>query len=92
MNNCQFDPNKCSIECKKFSMCSYYNLLNKITELNTQLNFVFSILQKMTIMEEKTDLKINLLESGLVKLSNKLNDSEMIINHEEATTNETKNK
>lgn len=74
---CNFDPNKCSIDCKKYSICSYYSIQNQVSNIQSQLNFIYDTITKILKSNETADLKINLLESAVSRFINE-HDSETI--------------
>ena len=67
MGKCDFDANKCSIECKKYPICSYYSIQNQISEIQKQLNFLYKIIPEILNSNEEVSKKIELLEEGLFK-------------------------
>lgn len=67
MEKCSFDPNKCPIECKKFPICSYYSMQNQISDLQSQVNFLYKTLTQLLKNNEKQENRITLLENGLYK-------------------------
>lgn len=87
--NCKFDPNTCSIECKKYSICSYYSIQNQFSEIQSRLNFIYGTITQILKSNETTDLKLNLLESALYKFVNNP-DSETTISNKESN-NEKEN-
>lgn len=74
MVNCKFDPNICNVNCKKYPICSYYSIQNQISEIQSQLNFIYGTISEILKSNENSDLKINLLESAFHKF---ITDSEM---------------
>jgi hypothetical protein len=86
---CNFDPNKCSLTCKKYSICSYYSIQNQVSEIQSQLNFIYDTITKILQSNEAADLKLNLLESAVYKF---VNDSETTISlFKESNQNEKEN-
>ena len=85
---CNFDPNKCSVECKKYSICSYYSIQNQVSNIQSQLNFIYDTIAKILKSNETADLKLNLLESAVFRF---LNDSETISLNKESNQNEKEN-
>jgi hypothetical protein len=83
MKGCNFDPNKCSIDCKKYPICSYYSIQNQFIEVKSQLNFIYTTIAEILKTNESSEMKISLLENAIRdKIS--ANDSEMIINEKES--------
>jgi hypothetical protein len=74
---CNFDPNVCNVNCKKYSICSYYSIQNQVSEIQSQLNFIYDTITKILQSNETADLKINLLESAVFKY---LTDSDTMAN------------
>jgi hypothetical protein len=73
---CKFNVNKCTLECGKYSLCSYLNLQKQITSIQEQLNFIYTTLgdissraiaqdKELKEVSEKTDLCISDLISIL---------------------------
>jgi hypothetical protein len=86
---CNFDPNKCSLTCKKYSICSYYSIQNQVSEIQSQLNFIYDTITKILQSNETADLKLNLLESAVFKY---VTDSEtMAKNNNKESNNEKEN-
>jgi hypothetical protein len=79
---CNFDPNICSVECKKYPICSYYSLQNQFINLQSQLNFIFNTLTEILKTNEASDRKISLLEEAIRDKINR--DSEMRENNKES--------
>jgi hypothetical protein len=84
---CEFDPNKCSVECKKYSICSYYSIQNQFSNLQSQLNFIYDTIAKILQSNETADLKLNLLESAVFTY---LKDSETMANNNFKESNNEK--
>jgi hypothetical protein len=82
---CNFDPNKCSVECKKYPICSYYSIQNQVSNIQSQLNFIYDTITKILKSNETADLKLNLLESAVFRF---VNDSETISLFKESNQNE----
>jgi hypothetical protein len=40
---CEFNSEKCTIECPKFSLCAFFYSQKKVSELQLQLNSLFEI-------------------------------------------------
>jgi hypothetical protein len=79
---CNFDPNICSVECKKYPICSYYSLQNQFINLQSQLNFIFNTLTEILKTNEASDRKISLLEEAIRDKINR--DSETRENNKES--------
>lgn len=88
MTNCNFNPNTCSVSCKKYSICTYYSIQNQVSEIQSQLNFIYDTITKILQSNETADLKLNLLESAVYKF---VNDSETISLFKESNQNEKEN-
>jgi hypothetical protein len=89
MTNCKFDPNLCDVSCKKYSICSYYSIQNQVSNIQSQLNFIYDTISKILQSNEAADLKLNLLESAVFKY---LTDSEtMAKNKFKESNNEKEN-
>lgn len=73
---CNFDPNKCSLTCNKYPMCSFYSIQNQLSDIQSQLNFIYQTLNKTLKDSEERSLKVNLLESSIFKVYKELYDSE----------------
>jgi putative component of membrane protein insertase Oxa1/YidC/SpoIIIJ protein YidD len=65
MKNCNFDPNSCSVECKKYPICSYYSIQNQFIEVKSQLNFIYDTITQILKTNETSDNKISLLEQAI---------------------------
>jgi hypothetical protein len=78
---CNFDPNNCSVNCKKYPICAYYAIQNQISDLQSQMNFIYTTISDILKSSETADTKLNLLESAVFKY---LNDSYPIINFKES--------
>jgi hypothetical protein len=63
--NCNFNPNSCSINCKKYSICSYFFIQNQLSEVQSQLNFIYKTITEILTLSETADSKIKLLESAV---------------------------
>jgi hypothetical protein len=87
---CNFDPNTCNLNCKKYSICSYYSIQNQVSEIQSQLNFIYDTITKILQSNEAADLKVTLLESAVFKY---LTDSETMAknNNFKESNNEKKN-
>jgi uncharacterized ferritin-like protein (DUF455 family) len=82
--NCNFDPNVCSVNCKKYSLCAYYSIQNQFIELQSQLNFIYTTITDILRKNENNDVKIELLEESFYKYICDSNDSEPIKNFKES--------
>jgi hypothetical protein len=92
MKNCNFDPNLCSIECKKYPICSYYSIQKQFIEIQSQLNFVYNTITQILQSNETTELKINLLEEAIRnKISGEIDDPDTIKNNIKESKNEKDN-
>jgi hypothetical protein len=78
MTNCNFDPNICNVNCKKYPICSYYSIQNQVSNIQSQLNFIYDTIAKILQSNETADLKLKLLESAVF---NYLKDSESMANY-----------
>jgi hypothetical protein len=87
---CNFNPNTCSLNCKKYPICSYYSIQNQVSEIQSQLNFIYGTITKILQSNEAADLKLNLLESAVFKY---LKDSDTMANTKikESKENEKEN-
>jgi hypothetical protein len=87
---CNFNPNTCSLNCKKYPICSYYSIQNQVSEIQSQLNFIYGTITKILQSNEAADLKLNLLESAVFKY---LADSDTMANTKikESKENEKEN-
>lgn len=88
MTNCNFDPNICNVNCKKYPICSYYSIQNQVSNIQSQLNFIYDTIAKILTSNEAADLKLNLLESAVFQF---VNDSETISLNKESNQNEKEN-
>jgi hypothetical protein len=86
--NCQFNPNSCSVDCKKYLLCSYYSIQNQFSEVQSQLNFIYKTISEILKTSETAETKINLLESAVFRY---VTDSYPIENIKESK-DEEKNK
>jgi hypothetical protein len=75
---CKFDPNICSVECKKYAICSYYSTQKQLSDIQSQLNFIYETLGKILKSNETADLKLEMLQSAVYKFVCNSNDSEPI--------------
>jgi archaellum component FlaC len=93
MKNCNFDPNSCSIECKKYPICSYYSIQKQFIEVQSQLNFIYNTIPQILETNETIDTKLNLIEEIIRQnISSEIDDSEPIINNiKESKNYEKKN-
>lgn len=67
MGKCDFDANSCSVECKKYPICSYYSVQNQLNNIQSQLNFFYKTIGQILHSNEENDKKIALIEEGLYK-------------------------
>jgi hypothetical protein len=91
MKNCNFDPNKCSVECKKYPICSYYSIQNQFIEIQSQLNFIYNTITQILKTNETSDIKISLLEEAIRDKISREGDSEMIVNDKKESKYEKEN-
>lgn len=49
MMNCEFDPSKCTIECKKYSMCAYRYLQSQIIPIQEQLIEIYKFIKESEV-------------------------------------------
>lgn len=93
---CTFDAVKCSQECPKFTICMYNSVQNQLSEINSQLNFVLSILTQISCESGIQKERLNIVEANLSDSISTLieltNDSEMIQKFKGVRTNEENNK
>lgn len=68
--NCNFDAKKCTIECAKYPMCSYYSIQNQISEIQSQLNFLYTSISSIVDKIKVVDVQMNLLTESLSKVNN----------------------
>jgi hypothetical protein len=87
---CNFDSNVCSINCKKYALCSYYSIQNQFIDLQSQLNFIYTTITDILKNNEDNDTKIKLLENAFYKYICDSTDSEPI-NYLEESENEKEN-
>lgn len=74
---CEFNAGKCTVECKKYAMCAYFNVQKAINKIQEQLNF----LQEMNIknfeatfkVSEKSEMIQKSLESTVAVLNESIN-------------------
>jgi hypothetical protein len=77
------------LTCKKYPICSYYSIQNQVSEIQSQLNFIYDTITKILQSNETADLKLNLLESAVFKY---VTDSEtMAKNNNKESNNEKEN-
>jgi hypothetical protein len=69
---CEFNPNICSVNCKKYPLCAYYSIQNQFSEVQSQLNFIYNTISEILKTSETAETKIKLLESAV---STHINDS-----------------
>lgn len=67
---CNFDANKCTIECPKYAMCAYYSIQNQLSEIQSQLNFLYSSIPGMLDKIETINLKANMLDDAFIRYKN----------------------
>jgi hypothetical protein len=92
MKNCNFDPDKCSVDCKKYPICSYYSIQNQFIEVKSQLNFIYNTITQILESNATTEMKITLLEEAIrKKVVCEIDDSDAIINDIKESNNEKKN-
>ena len=84
---CNFNPNTCSLTCKKYPICSYYSIQNQVSEIQSQLNFIYDTITKILQSNETADLKLNLLESAVFKY---VTDSETMAKNNNKESNKEK--
>lgn len=73
---CKFDSNKCSLTCKKYPMCSFYSVQDQLSNIQSQLKFIYTTIGEILKSNEENNIKIDLLEKGLLRISEIINDSE----------------
>lgn len=78
---CKFDPNKCSVECSKYSMCAYYSIQTQISEIQSQLNFLYTSISSVLDKIQEIDLKSNMLNDAFIREKNK--NTEESVNEKE---------
>jgi hypothetical protein len=82
---CKFDPNICSVNCKKYQICSYYSIQNQFIEIQSQLNFIYNTITQILNSNETTEVKVGLLEEAIRKNRFEIDDSEpILINNKES--------
>lgn len=86
---CEFDPNKCSVTCKKYPICSYYSIQNQFIELQSQMNFIYMTISDILKTNKSAEIKISLLQETLENCICK--DSELIEYFTKESTNEKEN-
>jgi len=64
---CSFDSENCNINCKKFSLCSFYAIQSQLNNIQSQLNFLMETLKSVLESNGSNELKIQLLEEALRK-------------------------
>jgi hypothetical protein len=93
--DCKFDVSKCSIECKKYPICSYYSIQNQFIETQSQLNFIYTTIGKILQSNETNEIKVSLLEEAIRnKLDGSFPETEnlILLNEKEQTQDEKENK
>jgi hypothetical protein len=91
MKNCNFDPNKCSVDCKKYPICSYYSIQNQFIEVKSQLNFIYNTITEILNSNEEVNTKLYLLEEAIRDKKSDIADSDPIINFIKESKNEKEN-
>jgi hypothetical protein len=61
--NCEFNPNSCSVNCKKYPICSYFFIQSQLSDVQSQLNFIYKTIANILQTSEIAETKIKLLES-----------------------------
>jgi hypothetical protein len=61
-------------------LCSFYSTQSQISEIQSQLNFIYNTITQILKANETADTKLNLLESAVYNLSCKNYDSDSIEN------------
>jgi hypothetical protein len=74
--NCNFDPNKCTSSCNKYSMCSFFSVQTQLSEIQSQFNFIYKTLGDILKSNDEAHVKIDLLERGFFNITERLSDSE----------------
>jgi len=75
MKTCNFNPSTCPLDCKKYNLCSYYSIQGQVSNIQSQLNFIYDTVAKILKSNENADLKLSLLESAFY--TKIITDSEM---------------
>jgi hypothetical protein len=88
---CSFDPNVCTSNCKKYSICCYYSIQNQFIELQSQINFIYKTFTDILKKNEENTLKIKLLEECFYNYICNEKESELRKNSKESD-NEKDNK
>jgi hypothetical protein len=90
---CSFDVNICSTECKKYPICAYYSVQNQVSNIQTQLNFIYDTFNTLLQKIETLDLKINVVEEAFYNFASRVYDSEpMKFEGKESIKNDKENK
>lgn len=88
MAHCNFDPSSCSINCKKYPICTYYAIQNQISDIQSQLNFIYNTIGEILKLNERAELKVDLVEKAFHKFFNNLPDSDMTLKYKESNNEE----
>ena len=92
MEKCNFESGICSVECKKYPMCAYMSIQKQLSELQTQVNFAYNVLNNLLKKNEEVNVNLTNLDNKLMIFTEELldlyNDSET--NNKESI-NEEKN-
>lgn len=65
MGKCSFENGKCSVECKKYSMCAYMSVQRQLENFQSQIGFIYTTLKDIIDSNNK-------LGSDIIDLDNKL--------------------
>lgn len=80
MERCSFNDGKCSVECKKYSMCSYMSIQKQLSEFQEQIGFIYKTLETLINVNNQTQESLDELEKKLMTFTSDIldlyNDSE----------------
>lgn len=53
---CKFGDETCDLACKKFPICSYYAIQGQISEIQSQIGFIYKLLAEYLNEEKHNDI------------------------------------
>jgi hypothetical protein len=81
MEKCSFESGKCSVECKKYSMCAYMSVQKQMSDFQEQISFIYTTLKNLLDNNEYLQSIITDLDNKVMifteDILNLYNDSEM---------------
>lgn len=90
MERCSFGNDKCSVECKKYSMCSYMSIQKQLSQFQEQIAFIYDALKNVIDKNEgisnnikELDEKLMIFTSDLLDLYNDSETKKESVNNEE---------